>query len=232
MKYNEFCRQTVQNEAPDLYVIAMMAKKPAQTAALWSVFAFAHEIVKTPYMVSEPTLGLIRLQWWRDELDKLYAGQPVAAGEILRALTDMRAVYDVQKAALTALIDACECEVRGAPPPTTPKDICTYIAAQHLPLLKIATLIEGDDEEASVLEAVAVNRGLIDVLVRAKTRSVVENHRAALIHHFETKLKPKTRIIKAFQNHSAICFKRLRTGQTPLIPPNMALRLWTSMLWK
>lgn len=232
MKYNEFCRQTVQNEAPDLYLVALMAGQREQTAALWAVFAFVHEIAKTPYMVSEPALGLIRLQWWRDELDKLYAGQPVAASEVLAALAEVISVYAIPQGALGAVIDACEAQLRDEKPPQALGDICEAITGQHLPVLELAVLIERRDEAVANIRQAALNRGLIDVLVRAKTRSVVENHRAALIQHFETKLKPKTRIIKAFQNHSAICFKRLRTGQTPLIPPDMALRLWTSMLWK
>ena len=43
---------------------------------LLALYAFNHEVAKTREVVSEPTLGRIRLQWWRDNLEAIYAGQP------------------------------------------------------------------------------------------------------------------------------------------------------------
>ena len=40
----------------------------ALRADLFALYGFAAEIARIPDQVSEPTLGEIRLQWWRDAL--------------------------------------------------------------------------------------------------------------------------------------------------------------------
>jgi NADH dehydrogenase [ubiquinone] 1 alpha subcomplex assembly factor 6 len=43
----------------------------AERQALLALYAFNHEVAKTREVVSEPMLGRIRLQWWRDSLDQI-----------------------------------------------------------------------------------------------------------------------------------------------------------------
>ena len=42
------------------------------------VEAANHEIAKTAEVVSEPAIGQIRLQWWREALEGVEAGRPRA----------------------------------------------------------------------------------------------------------------------------------------------------------
>ena len=61
----------VREEARDLdhdrYLAALLAPAPARDA-LMTVAAFHGEIARIPTSVREPTMGAIRLQWWRDTL--------------------------------------------------------------------------------------------------------------------------------------------------------------------
>ena len=61
----------------DRFTTALFA--PAgRREALFGLYAFNQEVARIPEMVSEPLLGRIRLQWWRDTLDSLFAGGSVA----------------------------------------------------------------------------------------------------------------------------------------------------------
>jgi phytoene synthase len=69
----------VRDEARDLdhdrYLAALLAPAPARDA-LMTVAAFHGEIARIPTSVREPTMGAIRLQWWRDTLGGDAAGAP------------------------------------------------------------------------------------------------------------------------------------------------------------
>ena len=67
---------------PDRYLAALLAP-PSARAGLLALAAFAGEVARVPYIVSsEPAIGEIRLQWWRDALvqadDIARTGNPVA----------------------------------------------------------------------------------------------------------------------------------------------------------
>ena len=59
---------------PDRYLAALYAPDPARSR-LMALAAFQGEITRIPATVREPLLAEIRLQWWRDALDHLRAGE-------------------------------------------------------------------------------------------------------------------------------------------------------------
>ncbi len=95
-----FCRDTVQQDDRARYETVLFAPR-AQQAGLWALYAFNQEIAKTRESVSEPALGEIRLQWWRDVVGELREGivreHPVVAAlaaahpseAVLRLLEDL-----------------------------------------------------------------------------------------------------------------------------------------------
>src|SRR5713101_9720914 len=48
----------------------------ARREALFALYAFNYEIARVRESVSEPMLGQIRLQWWREVVAAAYAGDP------------------------------------------------------------------------------------------------------------------------------------------------------------
>src|SRR6476661_6084406 len=46
----------------------------ARREALFALYAFNYEIARVRESVTEPMLGQIRLQWWREAVDAGYAG--------------------------------------------------------------------------------------------------------------------------------------------------------------
>ncbi|RMB08649.1 phytoene/squalene synthase family protein [Eilatimonas milleporae] len=117
----DYCFQMVRKDDPDRYLTALFAPA-AHRSALFALYAFNQEVAKTRDSVSEPTLGEIRLQWWREALDGIRAGHPrahpvvqqlgfVANDEtifgLLGALIDARSLdlYDEGPADFQALYD-------------------------------------------------------------------------------------------------------------------------------
>lgn len=72
----EYCLSVVRQASPDRYVAGLLAPETCQ-GAIFALYALQCELAKTRTVVTEPLLGKIRLQWWRDEIDKIYQGQGV-----------------------------------------------------------------------------------------------------------------------------------------------------------
>ena len=58
----------------------------ADRAAALTACAFVAEVASVPAKVSEPMIGLIRLQWWREALDEAFGGGPVRAHPLAQAM--------------------------------------------------------------------------------------------------------------------------------------------------
>jgi len=118
-KNTVFCRDMVQQDDRARYETVLFAPREQQ-AGLWALYAFNQEVAKTRESVSEPALGEIRLQWWRDVIGELREGKvrehPVVTAlaatqppdTVLKLLEDLidargRDLYDEGPADQTAL---------------------------------------------------------------------------------------------------------------------------------
>lgn len=70
-----YCGALVYEQDRDRFLSAMTAA-PSCRERLFALYSFNHEISKTSGVVSEPMLGQIRLQWWREAIEECYAGKP------------------------------------------------------------------------------------------------------------------------------------------------------------
>ena len=89
---------------PDRVRAAQLAT-PEDRDALMVLYAFHAELAKVPELVSEPLIGQIRYQWWRDALDEVYSGKPPRKHEVVLPLAEMIAERDVPRFGLDQLID-------------------------------------------------------------------------------------------------------------------------------
>ncbi len=97
----------------DRFMTAIFAP-PVAREHLFAIYAFNIEIAKTGEVVSEPLIGQIRLQWWRDTLDRLYANEVVAHG-VARPLGQAIAAAGLDRAQFDRLIDAREFDLDQTP---------------------------------------------------------------------------------------------------------------------
>ncbi len=234
MSYYEFCRQTLQKSAPDLYLLSLMGKA-SQLEKLWALYAFDYELGKIRRSVSEPTLALIRLQWWRDELSKIKQDEIHSKSEILCAIKSS----DLNVTKLEALIDAKEAEIRLERPPQTIEEAIEYLQNLHAPLCDLVSHVDGGKDSADTMRSIALNRGIMQALYNAKKKSFVHENKTELSQYFDISTKAKGRNLAAMLSHSNIHFKRIKmyeydACQPTLMkpPPLEALRIWTSLIGK
>src|SRR5438132_13605842 len=59
----------------------------ARREALFALYAFNYEIASVRERVTVPTLGRIRLEWWRETIAAAYEGGPIRDHFVVQALT-------------------------------------------------------------------------------------------------------------------------------------------------
>jgi len=106
-----------ENSAPHLYCQRMVDKydhdryltilySPAEKrSALFALYAFNYEISKIREVVSEPMLGEIRLQWWREAIEGIFQGD-MRNHEVIPDLSTAIAQHGLCRDSLMAIIDA------------------------------------------------------------------------------------------------------------------------------
>src|SRR5689334_20676146 len=73
----------VRRHDRDRYQTALFAPADRRDA-LFALYAFNYEVARVRENVSQPMLGQIRLQWWREVIAASYAGAPARRHEIVQ----------------------------------------------------------------------------------------------------------------------------------------------------
>ena len=140
------CGSLVERYDRDRYLSCLFAPE-APREQLFALYAFNHEVAKTAEVVSEPMLGHIRLQWWREALDGIYAGKP-RPHEVVQPLAQAIQAHDLPRALLEAVIDAREVDLDEAPPADMAA-LAVYAEGSSTALLRLALAILGVEDGAS-----------------------------------------------------------------------------------
>lgn len=109
-----FAGQEVQRLDRDRFATAMLAAADRRNALL-GLYAFNAEVAQIRELVSQPMLGRIRLQWWRDTIAVLHEGGSVAhpvAAELERAVK----AFGLSSAPFDRLLDSREADFEEEPP--------------------------------------------------------------------------------------------------------------------
>jgi phytoene synthase len=110
----------------DRYTICAGVSREARSA-LYALYAFNLEVAKIREIVSEPMLGQIRLQWWREAIDGIYRGTP-RDHAVVTALADAIDRHHPPSERFERLIDAREFDLEDRQPDTV-KDLTAYVDA-------------------------------------------------------------------------------------------------------
>lgn len=116
MRDLSYCGNEVRRFDPDRFATAMLAPQ-ASREGLFSLYAFNLEVAKTREAVSEPMLGEIRLQWWREAIEGIYDGTP-RRHEVVLALADAVAKHRLTRQCFDSLIDARAVDLSDVAPET------------------------------------------------------------------------------------------------------------------
>lgn len=109
------CLSLLREGDRDRYLCALLAPDQAR-GSLASLYAFNLELARVRELVSEPMLGEVRMQWWKDLLDGEAhgeaSGHPVAA-----ALLESIEKYQLSRPALINMIEARRFDLYDDPMP-------------------------------------------------------------------------------------------------------------------
>ena len=148
----------------DRYQSALFA--PAdRRAALFALYAFNYEVARVRESVREPMLGLVRLQWWRDALNEIFAGAPPRRHEVVEPLAAAIRTHRLSQMQFARLLEA-----RAADMDERPQDslaaLETYAADSAGSVILLALEILGVDaaEARAAGEAVGTAYALAGLL--------------------------------------------------------------------
>jgi NADH dehydrogenase [ubiquinone] 1 alpha subcomplex assembly factor 6 len=236
----DYCLQQLRRFDRDRYLTVVAA--PQQAASdLAVLYAFNLEIAVVRDSVSEPMLGRIRLQWWREAIAEVYESRPRrhAVLESLAAL-HARTSGRLSRAHFERMIDARESELDDMIP-TDLEALESYADATSGDLLRLAAEAAGRDpasgDLAVLIRHVGIGFGLTGIaratLYLARQRRTLlpvtlqQKHEVSLDLLYELKPQPGlnaaiAELAARARNHLAAA-KRL-TAPKPLLP---ALRIGT-----
>lgn len=121
-----YCAGQVKQFDRDRYTICA-GSSPEARGALYALYAFNLEVAKIREIVSEPMLGQIRLQWWREAIDGIYQDTP-RDHAVVTALAAAIGRYEPTRMRFERLIDAREFDLEDRQPDAV-KDLLAYVDA-------------------------------------------------------------------------------------------------------
>ncbi len=107
----------VRDGDSDRFLTALFAPE-SRREGLFALYAFNIEVARVAELVSEPMMGQIRLQWWRDRIGEIYAGEPPQGAEVAQALCRAIRDHNLPRDSFEALLDARERDLTTEPPAT------------------------------------------------------------------------------------------------------------------
>jgi phytoene synthase len=141
-----YCAAEVRAHDRERFLVSLFA--PAERRdALFALYAFNLEVAKTAEVVSEPMLGQIRLQWWREALDEAYAGRP-RKHQVAEPLAAAIRSYGLERDPFERLLEAREQDLEPAPPPDLAA-LERYAEETSATLQLLALQVLGADGETS-----------------------------------------------------------------------------------
>jgi NADH dehydrogenase [ubiquinone] 1 alpha subcomplex assembly factor 6 len=165
-----YCAAQVRRYDRDRFLTALFAPA-AQREDLFALYAFNLEIAKIRETVTEPMLGRIRLQWWREALAEFEQGT-LRQHAVAAPLADAVRRRGLPVAALTRLIDGRERDIE----PDPPADLAAledYAAQTAAGLLELAlAVLDADAPDArAAARDVGIAHGLAGLLLAVPFRA-------------------------------------------------------------
>ncbi len=153
MDDNAYCAAQVKTLDSDRYLTALFAA-PALCTDLLALYAFNIELARSREAVSEPALGQIRLQWWRDAIAECYEGEPRRHQDVQPLAAAIKR-HGLSRELFDRIIDAREADFDPTPPERL-EGLVTYADATSGALSMLALEILGERDQDLERAAAAI----------------------------------------------------------------------------
>jgi phytoene synthase len=152
MDDHAYCAAQVRVLDSDRYLTALFAPA-ALRMDLLALHAFNLELARGREAVSEPALGRIRLQWWRDAIAECYEDKP-RRHQVVQPLAAAIGRHDLPRKMFDRIIDAREADFDPTPPERL-DDLVAYADATSGTLNLLALrILDGRDRDLERAAAV------------------------------------------------------------------------------
>jgi 15-cis-phytoene synthase len=104
--------QYVQDKAAgsgSSFYYAFLFLPPPRRAAITAFYAFCREVDDVVDEMQDASVAATKLQWWRTEVARAYAGQP--SHPVMQALMPCAPAFDIQTRHLLAVIEGCQTDL-------------------------------------------------------------------------------------------------------------------------
>jgi 15-cis-phytoene synthase len=198
----ETCADIVRQSHRARYISTLFAPDNMREH-LFALYAFDAEIRRIPYLVSEPQIGEIRLQWWSDSLDAIYADakvdHPIAA-----ALGEAIKIGHLPKQPLQNLIEAHSRDLYADAMPSV-NDLEGYLGETNSAIIQMAAqiLLEGKGQGlGNAAGLLGVAQGITELLVQQPSlphggKHLLPADTSTLIAHAENRMSEAQQFISA-----------------------------------
>lgn len=157
------CAEMVERGDPDRFAAAMTAR-PAERWRLWPLYAFNLEVARAPWVTNEPIIAEMRLQFWRDTLAEIKAGQGPRAHEVAAPLHALHDERGLPLAALLEMIDARRTDIAREPFPE-PGALWSYLGQTSGALMWASVAALGGGPGEAEARALGTAQGLANWLL-------------------------------------------------------------------
>jgi 15-cis-phytoene synthase len=144
------CMELVRTQHRDRYLATLFAPDLLQPH-LFALYGFDAEISRVPTLVSEPQIGEIRLQWWRDTIAAIYQGEAVDH-PVAQAMVGAIRQGHLPQQPLQNLIDAHARELYADPMPSL-NDLEGYLGETRSAVLQMAAQVLSDGKATAIADA-------------------------------------------------------------------------------
>lgn len=243
-----FLAADLRKSDPDRFLLTLFAPRIVRPA-LQALFLFNTELVKTRASVSNTQLGLIRLQWWRDEIARIYAGGGGGQIPVLSTLAPLMHNGVLPNELFNALLYAREFDLEDVAPASW-AGLMNYCDFTTTPLNHLALKIIGETAPAEEIQYISINYGLVETIrgvplmlsqrrcllpedeLRMKNTSPQKimdfNHKSEILEILKEKFSlflpyrnPESRFLKRMQGMMFIYLDRLAKNNFDVFLPAM-----------
>ena len=109
MTPEEYCQNKAASSGSSFYY-SFLFLPPNRRRAIMAFYAFCREVDDVVDECSDPQLAAAKLAWWREELDRLYAGQP--QHPVTQALKTVLMEFNLPQEQLLEIIDGMEMDLQ------------------------------------------------------------------------------------------------------------------------
>ena len=211
----EVVRIAARAHERDRYLAALLSPLAVRDDLI-ALAAFAGEIGRIPAFVTEPMMGRLRLQWWRERIeDGGSGGHPIAAAVLQTANR-----YQLPQTRLVDLIDAHEALLDDIPF-ANDAAFDAYLQRTHGALFELDQRVRGETPQPGLIAAAAGAYGLARHLIEltatlAQDRVLLPANRLPAGDRTMERLAPLLTALAAdARRHLALARASLRASRPP-----------------